>query len=87
MRSLLRVGFGLQGVAVPSIRCPPHSVPGFRHPAIRPSEPTPNISPKQGSLAPLPPPLLMKPGCLFDESLHSLYCTPDCSPGNGNSAP
>jgi hypothetical protein len=45
------------------------SFPGFRHPAIRPSEPAPNMFPKQGSFASLSPPLLIKPGCLFDEFL------------------
>jgi hypothetical protein len=69
LRTLLRDGLGPRGVAVALIRCPPYPFPGFRHPAIRPSEPAPNISPKQGSFASLSPPLLIKPGCLFDEFL------------------
>jgi hypothetical protein len=58
MPTLQRDGLGLRGVAVALIRCPPHPFPEFRHPAIRPSESAPNISPKQESFASLPPPAI-----------------------------
>jgi hypothetical protein len=69
MPTLLRDCLVVRGVAAAVIRSPPHHSFSFRDPGIRPSEPAPNISPKQGSLASLPPPVLIKPGCLFDELL------------------